>query len=76
MQITNAQQFGAVIRAARKQLNLTQSQLAGASGTGVRFIVDLERGKPTCELEKALHIAHLLGLAFSVSGNAELDVDE
>jgi HTH-type transcriptional regulator / antitoxin HipB len=54
--------FGNEIRVARKALKLTQPQLAGASGVGVRFIVDLEHGKPTCALDKALHVAVMLGL--------------
>jgi len=36
--------------------------LAAASGTGVRFIVDLERGKETARLGKALHVVKMLGI--------------
>jgi y4mF family transcriptional regulator len=67
MELNSAQQFGDMVRKVRKGLNLTQSQVAGASGTGVRFIVDLERGKPTCELDKALRIAHLLGIGIETT---------
>ena len=45
--IRSAQQLGDALRAARKQLGLTQPQLALAGGVGVRFIVDLEAGKLT-----------------------------
>lgn len=45
--IRSPQQLGDALRAARKQLGLTQSQLALAAGVGVRFIVELEAGKPT-----------------------------
>lgn len=55
------QQLGSAIRSARKQLNLTQSQLALASGVGVRFVVDLEAGKPTLRLETTLRVIHTLG---------------
>jgi HTH-type transcriptional regulator/antitoxin HipB len=48
--IKSSTDFGREIRMARKALNLTQPQLAGASGVGVRFIVDLEHGKPTCAI--------------------------
>ncbi len=41
---------------------MTQTELSGASDTGLRFIVDLEKGKPTCELEKALLVAAMLGI--------------
>lgn len=62
MEITSAGDMGARIREARKAQGLTQADLAGASGVGVRFVVDLEAGKPTCELEKALRVARMLGL--------------
>lgn len=58
---TTTQQLGEAIRAARKQLNLTQSQLALAAGVGVRFIVDLEAGKPTVRLETTLRVIQSLG---------------
>jgi Predicted transcriptional regulators len=49
--IRSPQQLGDALRAARKQLGLTQPQLALAAGVGVRFIVDLEAGKPTLRLK-------------------------
>ena len=62
MDITNAQQFGAAVAEARKSLALTQRELALAIGTGERFIVDLEAGKPTAQLGKALAAARAVGL--------------
>lgn len=62
MQITTAQELGTLIRQNRKGQGLTQADLAGSCGVGVRFIVDLENGKPTCELEKALKVARMLGI--------------
>jgi HTH-type transcriptional regulator/antitoxin HipB len=62
MRITNAEQYGKAIRETRKFLKLTQGDVASACGTGIRFIVDLERGKPTCELGKALRVAQMLGI--------------
>lgn len=62
MRITSAAQYGKAIRDARKNLGLTQTDVANACGTGVRFIVDLEHGKPTCELEKSLRVAQMLGI--------------
>lgn len=61
-----AEEFGSAIRAARKSQGLRQDQLAGAAGVGVRFIVDLESGKPTTQLGKALAVAAALGLRLSV----------
>lgn len=54
--------MGRAIRATRHRLKVTQKELALASGTGLRFIIDLEKGKPTCQLGKALEIARNLGL--------------
>ncbi len=65
--IRTAKEFGEIIRQVRMQQKLKQVDLARASGTGERFIVDLERGKPTCELDKALHVARILGIKFETS---------
>ncbi len=67
MQINSAADFGQIVRKVRKKLNLTQSDLAGACGTGTRFIVDLEHGKPTCEFEKVLRVAQMLGLKIEIT---------
>ena len=42
--------IGKIVREERKALGLRQAELAAASGVGVRFLVDLERGKPTVQL--------------------------
>lgn len=54
--------LGAVLRAQRKAQGLTLEQLSGLSGLGMRFLSELERGKATAELGKALEVAKLLGL--------------
>jgi y4mF family transcriptional regulator len=61
-----AKEFGETIRNTRKAQGLTQPQLAMACGTGVRFIVDLEAGKETCQLGKALNVIQTLGLALDL----------
>jgi HTH-type transcriptional regulator/antitoxin HipB len=66
--IQSTQQIGAMLRAARKQLGLTQPQLALAAGVGVRFIVDLESGKPTLRLENVLRVIEALGGEIHLSG--------
>ena len=53
--------LGIATCAARKQLGLTQPQLALASGVGVRFVVEMEAGKPTLRLEHILRVLHALG---------------
>lgn len=62
------QSLGQAARAARKQLGLTQPQLALAAGVGVRFIVELEAGKPTLRLENVLRVLHALGAKLTMDG--------
>ena len=60
--------LGSAVHGARKQLGLTQPQLALAAGVGVRFVVELEAGKPTVRLEKVLSVLHALGGEVQVNG--------
>ena len=66
--IRSPQQLGEALRGARKQFGLTQPQLALAAGVGVRFIVDLEAGKPTLRLENILRVIDALGGEIQLSG--------
>jgi HTH-type transcriptional regulator / antitoxin HipB len=59
--ITSPKALGAALRAARKRMALTQPHLALAAGVGVRFIVDLEAGKPTIRLGHVLRVIDALG---------------
>jgi HTH-type transcriptional regulator/antitoxin HipB len=58
----NSAQLGEEIRRVRKRLNVTQRDLALTSGTGLRFIIELEKGKPTCQLGKVLNVLNTLGI--------------
>jgi len=71
MRIKNSKELGEEIRLARKRLGVTQKDLAMASGTGLRFIVDLEKGKPTCEIEKSLAVIGSLGLVINIQSQSE-----
>lgn len=62
MKINSSEQLGEMIRLRRKQLKVTQKDLAMTCGTGLRFIIDLEKGKPTCQTEKALMAIKSLGM--------------
>lgn len=68
--IQTTAQLGDALRSARKRLGLTQPQLALAAGVGVRFIVDLESGKPTVRLESVLRVIDALGGTLQLSGLA------
>ena len=65
MQYTPSQ-IGKLIRDTRKSLGVTQKDLALTSGTGIRFIVDLEKGKETCEIGKTLAILNTLGIRITL----------
>jgi y4mF family transcriptional regulator len=66
MKIQDAQSLGQAIRQQRRRLKVTQKDLAMTSGTGLRFIIDLEKGKPTCQLGKAIEIVKVLGLKLEI----------
>lgn len=63
----DTQQIGQLVRQTRKSLHLSQEDLALTSGTGVRFIIDLEKGKPSCEFNKALRVIQNLGITVSLT---------
>ena len=53
--------IGRIVRETRREQGLRQDQLAGAAGVGVRFLVELEAGKPTAQIGKALAVLAALG---------------
>jgi len=57
-----ASAFGLLIRGRRRQLKIPQTQLALATGVGRRFLIELEAGKPSCQLGRSLLVAEALGL--------------
>ena len=59
--------LGKIVRETRKKLGVTQKDLALTSGTGLRFVIDLERGKETCQIGKALTILHTLGIRLALT---------
>lgn len=58
--------LGAAIRAARKKQGLRQYELAGVAGVGTRFVIELEAGKPTIQIGKAMVVIAALGLMLAV----------
>ncbi|MGH9393315.1 MAG: type II toxin-antitoxin system Y4mF family antitoxin [Terriglobales bacterium] len=59
--------IGSLIRDTRKRLGVTQKDLALTAGTGLRFIIDLEKGKETCELGKSLRALQTLGIMLTLT---------
>jgi HTH-type transcriptional regulator / antitoxin HipB len=60
--IKSCKDLGIEILKARKAQNLTQKKIAALCGFGERFIIDLEKGKPTCSIDKAIEVAQMLGI--------------
>jgi len=55
------------VREGRRRHGMTQAELAGLAGTGLRFISELERGKPSLAINKVIHVLAALGLRLHVS---------
>lgn len=69
-----AQRFGTLVRERRRELKLTQDDLALASGVSRRLIINLEDGMAGIRLGKALLVAEALGLRiFDLMTHADTD---
>lgn len=66
--------LGSLIRQERKAQHLTQEQLAGLAGVGVRFVRELEAGKETCQIGLAFQVLSTLGFRISLSSRRENSV--
>lgn len=64
--------LGKIIRNRRKEKKLTLSELAAHCNVGVRFLSELENGKPTSELGKALKVMNRLNIEISISTTSEV----
>jgi len=68
--VKSTAELGDIVRERRRQLALKQLEVAGLGNTGNRFIVELEQGKPTVQLQKVLDVLDLLGLEVVVRPKA------
>lgn len=60
----------------RASAKLTQIELAGKAGVGVRFIRDLEQGKQTLRLDKINQVLHLSGHEVgAIKMNSQVETD-
>ncbi|MDA8111116.1 MAG: helix-turn-helix transcriptional regulator [Nitrospiraceae bacterium] len=66
IRIHSTEELGNLLKLRRKQQKMTQSDLAALAGTGVRYIVDLENGKPTARIGPALRLIEWLGLEVTI----------
>lgn len=64
--ISTTAELGTALRAARKARGLRLEDLALAAGVGIRFVSELERGKPTARLAETLRVAAALGVRLTI----------
>ena len=67
MIITDPKQFGAALKKRRKELGYTQRYISEFTGFSISFISDLENGKSTAELGKAIYLTNMLGLDIEIN---------
>lgn len=64
--ISGTVQLGALIRLARKEAGIPIDQAALLAGVSKQFLSDLENGKPTIQLGKAIDVAAKFGIELFV----------
>ena len=67
VRVESAAALGQAARAQRLRLGMTQAELALVAGVGVRFIGELEAGKPTLQLERAVQVVRALGFELQLA---------
>jgi HTH-type transcriptional regulator / antitoxin HipB len=70
-QYATTESIGDLVKQTRKHLKITQKDLALTSGTGLRFIIELEHGKTTCQLGKVLTVLNTLGITIQLTAPFE-----
>lgn len=66
VEVVDLKAIGATLRAQRKQMKLTQNDVAGLCNVGTRFISELENGKPTMHFDKVLKVLKRFGFTFGL----------
>ncbi|HEA66602.1 MAG TPA: hypothetical protein ENI07_07270 [Desulfobacterales bacterium] len=64
--LSDPKRLGEVIRGHRKRKRMRQSDLAAKVGTGLRFIIEVEQGKPTAQIGKVLSVLTALGVRIAI----------
>jgi len=68
--VTTPKDLGAIVRAVRREAGIDQAKAAGLAGVGIRFLGDVERGKPTLRLGLVLQVLERFGLELTVTRRA------
>ena len=71
--LVSTKDIGLLIKTTRNAQGVTQEQLAGVANTGIRFISDLENGKPTIQVNKLLNVLSALGLGMYIFSKWDLN---
>ena len=66
VEVVDLKAIGTILRTRRKQMQMTQSDVAGLCNVGTRFISELENGKPTMHFDKALKVLERFGFTFGI----------
>ncbi len=73
--IMNARQFGAAVRAARKQRGLSQEALVAQAGVSRAWLARFETGHPTASLEPVFRVLGALGLSLNLVEHKTSDAE-
>ena len=71
MKIYDSGMFGQALKQRRKEMKYTQGDISDLTGFSVSFISDLENGKPTAEIGKAIYLANVLGLDIEIKSRGK-----
>ena len=66
MKVYDSEMFGRAVKLRRKELKYTQRDISELTGFSISFISDLENGKPTAEIGKAIYVSNVLGLDIEI----------
>lgn len=67
MRVRSIRDFAAAVRGARKDLRMSQAELAAHAGVSRKWIYEFEAGKPNAELGLILRVMEALGLELELS---------
>ena len=67
MKVYDSAMFGQAIKLRRKEMKYTQRDISELTGFSISFISDLENGKSTAEIGKAIYISNVLGLDIEIN---------
>ena len=69
--MNDIREIGHIIRAKRKEYGLTQAEAAGLCNVGIRFMSELENGKPTLRVGKVLHVLEAYGFSVTITHRSD-----